>query len=255
MFAHLCDVSVFQDHDLVGIADGREAMGNDNGGTPLQDALQRTLDEHFRVRVDICRGLVQDEDTGIADNGAGEAEQLPLANAEVHAAFSQGRIVALRQSHDEVVCPDRPGSRDYVRIAGCGAGIADVFPDGPGKQVGLLKDHAHLAHQRLTSYVPDVKAVDHDPTLSDISEAVQQGGQGALASASCSYQGDRFSWADVQADVLEYLDAWNIVEGDVVKGDLALDWRHLRGIGCVLDFQGITHQSVQLGPAAGRHTA
>ena len=42
------------------------------------------------MRVDIRRGLVQDEDTGIANNGASEAEQLPLANAQVHAALGEG---------------------------------------------------------------------------------------------------------------------------------------------------------------------
>ena len=85
-------------------------------------------------------------------------------------------------------------------------------------------------------HVPDVKTVDHDPALGDISEAVQQGGQRTLASASRSHQGDRFSWPDVQVDVLEHLDAWDVVEGDVVKGDLALDRRHLRRLRRVLDF-------------------
>ena len=75
-----------------------------------------------------------------------------------------------------------------------------------------------------------------DPALGDIGEAVEQGGQRALASASGSDQGHGFSWSDVQVDVLEHLDAWDVVKGDVVKADLALDRRHLRRIGCVLDF-------------------
>ena len=73
--------------------------------------------------------------------------QLSLTNAQVHAALGEGRIVALRQGHDEVVRPHRLGRGDHVRIAGGGTGVADVLLDGPGKQVGLLQDHAHLAHQ------------------------------------------------------------------------------------------------------------
>src|SRR5215510_3581870 len=172
MFTHFDDAPVLQHHDLVGIADGREAVGNHNGGTSLQDALQGTLDEHFRVRIDIRCGLVQDENTGVANNGAGKAEQLPLTNAQVHAALGEGRIIALRQCHDKVVRPHRLGGGDHVRIAGGGAGVADVLLNGPGKQVGFLEDHAHLAYQRLALHVPDVKAVDHDPALGDISEAV-----------------------------------------------------------------------------------
>ena len=48
---------------------------------PSQNALQGILDEDFRVRVDVGGGLVQDEDAGIADDGAGEAEQLSLSDA------------------------------------------------------------------------------------------------------------------------------------------------------------------------------
>src|SRR5712691_3679715 len=236
MFAHFYDASVLQHHDLVGIADGREAMGNHNGSTSLQDALQGTLDEHFRVGVDIRCGLVQDEDTGIADNGAGEAEQLSLANAQVHTTLGEGCIVALCQGHDEVVRPNRLGGGNPVRITGGCASVEDVLLDGPGEQVGLLEDHAHLAYQRLASHVPDVKAIDHDPALGDISEAVQQGGQRTLASAGRAYQGDRFSWPDVQIDILEYFDAWDVVEGDVCKGDLTFDRWHLRCARGVLDF-------------------
>src|SRR5215471_8673493 len=194
------------------------------------------LDEHFSVGVDIGRGLIQDEDTGIANNGASEAEQLSLANAQVHATLGERRIVALRQGQDEIVCPDRLGSSDHVCIAGGCAGIANVLLDSTGKQIGLLENHAHLAHQRLALHVSDVKAVDDDPALRDISEAVQQGGQRALASAGRSYQGDSLAWPDVQVDILEHLDPWDVVEGDVVKGDLALDWRHFRRPGGVLDF-------------------
>src|SRR4029453_15799364 len=71
--------------------------------------------------------------------------------------------------------------------------------------------------------------------LGDLSKTGQQGGQRTLASAGRSYQGDRFAWFDVQVDVLEYLDAWDVVEGDVVKDNLALDRRHLRRSRGVLD--------------------
>src|SRR5262249_55738071 len=121
----------------------------------------------------------------------------------------------------------------------------------PGKQVGLLEDHAHLAHQRLALHVPDVKAVDQDSALGDIGEAMQQGGQGTLASAGRSYQGDRFSWFDVQVDVLEYLDAWDVMEETVIKGDLALDWWHLRRPRRVLDF-GLNIEQLEY-PSPRRH--
>ena len=114
-----------------------------------------------------------------------------------------------------------------IRIAGVGVRIADIFFDGPREQIGLLQDHAHLLHQRLTSHLPDIEAVDGNTTLGDIGEAVDQGRQCALAGPGGSNQGHGLSWFNVQVDVLQHVDAWDVVKGDVIKPNLALDRRHL----------------------------
>ena len=82
---------------------------------------------------------------------------------------------------------------------------------------------------------PDIETVDGNAALGDIGEAVDQGGQRALAGPCGSDQGHGFPWCDVQVDVLQHVDAWDIVKGDVLKADLALDRWHLNRIGCVLD--------------------
>ena len=108
-------------------------MGDDDGGTALQDAFQRVLDEDFGVGVDVGGGLVQDEDAGVADNGAGEAEQLPLSDAQIDPALGKRRVIALLQGHDEVVGSDGLSGGDHLCVTGVGMRVADVFLDGARK--------------------------------------------------------------------------------------------------------------------------
>ena len=46
----------------------------------------------YRLQIDGGRGLVHDEDAGLAQEGPGQAEQLPLAHAEVLPALRHFRI-------------------------------------------------------------------------------------------------------------------------------------------------------------------
>jgi hypothetical protein len=56
--AHLADGFVFQHHDLVGVADGGEAVGDDDDRATLHQPLQRLLDELLRLRVHRRGGFI-----------------------------------------------------------------------------------------------------------------------------------------------------------------------------------------------------
>lgn len=64
--------------DAVRSADRGEPVGDDEAGAPLKQPDQRLLDQHLGVAVDVSSGLVEDKDLGVGDEGAGEADQLPL---------------------------------------------------------------------------------------------------------------------------------------------------------------------------------
>lgn len=46
----------------------------------------------YRCHVDGCRGLIHDQDAALTNKGSGEAEELPLAHAEVLSSFGYHRI-------------------------------------------------------------------------------------------------------------------------------------------------------------------
>src|SRR6185295_8709768 len=79
MVAGLGDAAVFQDDDEVGGFHGAEAVGDDEDGAVDHDEFQGAADEVFGFRVDGGEGVIQDEDAGVGDDGAGDGEALPLA--------------------------------------------------------------------------------------------------------------------------------------------------------------------------------
>jgi hypothetical protein len=107
--AALDHLAVLQHDDAVGIADGGEAVGDDEAGAALQQLGQRLLDLPLGVAVDIGRGLVEHQDLGVGDQRAGEAQQLALAQRQVAAALLELGVVALGSRMMKSCAPDRLG--------------------------------------------------------------------------------------------------------------------------------------------------
>ena len=83
MRAHLDDVTLPQHKDRVRIADGREAMRDDETCARARELGHRMLDETFRTRVDRARRLVENEDFGISQQGTSDGDELALARRYV----------------------------------------------------------------------------------------------------------------------------------------------------------------------------
>ena len=73
------DVSVVEDDDKVGVADGAKAVGDDEGGTALHQRVHASLNEPFRTSVDGGCCLVEDEHGRIADGSTGDGNQLSFS--------------------------------------------------------------------------------------------------------------------------------------------------------------------------------
>ncbi len=68
--AFLGDLAVAQDEDAVGVADGGEAVGDDEGGAAGDQRAEVLLDGSLGLRVHRAGGLVEDEDGRVLDDGA-----------------------------------------------------------------------------------------------------------------------------------------------------------------------------------------
>ena len=90
-------LAVLQDQDLVGAVDRVQPVGDDDPGPVHQQPVHGPLDELLGGRVQPRRRFVQDHQSGIAQEDAGEGEQLRFACRQPAAAGSQHGVQPLGQ--------------------------------------------------------------------------------------------------------------------------------------------------------------
>ena len=91
MRAALDDAAPLQDEDLVGVPDGAQALGDDEGGPPGHQGAQRLLDLLLGLGVDARGGVVQDQDARVEEERAGDRDPLLLPAGERDAPLADLR--------------------------------------------------------------------------------------------------------------------------------------------------------------------
>ena len=174
MRALLHDLSRVDDENLVRVADGGEAVCNDEGCASLHQLEHRVLNLDLGASIDGRSGLVQDQQIGIGQNGARDGDELALSLRDVACIIGQHSIVSLRQVDDEAVRIGHARGLLHLFVRRVQAAIADVFPHGFGKKIRILQHHAHAAAQRIASDLLNRRAVDENRTAVFVVEAGQK---------------------------------------------------------------------------------
>src|SRR5579862_4903786 len=86
MGALFAEAAFVEDEDAVGVLNGAEAMGDDQGGAAAEQAIEGIADLQFGLGVHTGGGFIEDEEAGIVCQGAGEIDELALADGERGAA-------------------------------------------------------------------------------------------------------------------------------------------------------------------------
>ena len=138
MDSPLGDLAAFENEDLIGMANGRESVRDDEAGTVLHEAVEGLLDEPLGGRVHTRGGFIEDEDRWIFEKGASDGEALFFTDAQFDTTLSEWSVEAFRKALDEIggVC----GAKDFPEfILGC-VGLADpeVFSGGSIEEEALL---------------------------------------------------------------------------------------------------------------------
>ncbi|MNV64452.1 hypothetical protein D3C71_1570960 [compost metagenome] len=182
-----------QDENLVRAADGREAMGDDKGGPPLLQNLQRLLDDALCLGVDIGRSFVQNQNRRIESERPGERDQLALACRERTALLDDRFVEALRQMGQQPVRTDLAKRGFYALTGDAFIAQTDVGCDRAGEEIRVLKHDPHMLAQPLFRNVGCLLAIDIDRALLRIIETEQQIDDRAFAGACMAYQGNRLA--------------------------------------------------------------
>src|ERR1700736_818484 len=136
------DLALFDDQDLVGAADRREPVGDDEGGSALHQEVEAALDQGFGLGVERAGGLVQDQDARVGEDGPGDREPLALAAGELDAAFADDGFVLVREALGELVDAGDAAGFKELGFGGIWPGKQDVLANGSVEEEGLLQDDA-----------------------------------------------------------------------------------------------------------------
>ena len=85
------------DDDAVGQRDHAHAVRDHERGAVAGEFFEHLEDELLAFDVDLAGGFVEEQDFGVAEDGAGERDALPLAAGEAAAAGADERLVAVGQ--------------------------------------------------------------------------------------------------------------------------------------------------------------
>ena len=88
--------------------------------------------------------LIQDQDTRVLQNDAGDGNALPLAAAQPVTSFANRRIITVRQPHDKIVNVGCSGRGYHLRFAGLLTSVKQVGANRVIKEVGILGNHADV---------------------------------------------------------------------------------------------------------------
>ena len=86
------DPALVEHDDLVGIDDGREAVGDDDRRAAARDAVERLLDRRLGAAVERAGRFVEDQDRRVLEQGAGDRDALLLAARKLEPALADQRF-------------------------------------------------------------------------------------------------------------------------------------------------------------------
>src|SRR5713226_2939940 len=193
--------TVAQDDDLVGVSHGGGAVRNQNGGAPVHDAPQAREDALFGLGVDAGEGIVKDQDARVPDNAAGNGSALLLSAGEGDTALANDGFIFVGEAFDVgIEAGDFGGLANLIEIVSREA-KGDIAADGFAEEISVLGDVADGATKSVKRPFADGAAIDENFAFRSFPQASDQRGEGSLAAAGRTDDGERGAGGNLQIDV------------------------------------------------------
>jgi len=169
--AALGDPAVVEDHDLVGVPDGREPVRDRDRGPAAADDVERGLHGPLGLVVEGAGGLVEHQDPRIPQQGSRDRDALLLTTGEPVTTRTDDGVVAVGQRDDQLVHLRGPGRGLDLGVRRLLPRVTQVLPDRRVQQVRLLRDHTDQLGQLHETDVAQVDAIDRHRTRSRVVQA------------------------------------------------------------------------------------
>ena len=217
------DPAVFEDEDLVGVADRGEAVSDDEAGALDHEAVEGFLDEAFRLGIDAGGGFIEDEDGGIFEESAGDGDALFFADAEFDAAFTDDRAEAFGEAIDEFAGIGGGEGGEELVVGGEGFTEEEIFADGAIEEEAFLGDHPDGGAEGIFGEGAEGALIDEDFAVIEFVEAGEEVNEGGFAGAGLADEGDGLASLGVERDVMEDGEGGGVSEANVFKFHIASD--------------------------------
>jgi hypothetical protein len=182
--AGLDDTAVLDHRDLVGLGDGGQPVGDDDGGPAGAEALEGVGDAGLAGRVQVAGGLVQDQQGRVGDPGPGEGDQLALPGGQQGAPLADLGVEAVGQAGDDLVGPDGPGGGLDLGPGRLRPAEADVVQDRAREQEPLLGALVLLRVPERAALGVQVGADPAGLALADAAVSIQHPDQATVRSVA-----------------------------------------------------------------------
>ena len=165
------DDAIVHDQNALALADAADALGNDNLGHRGQLLAKSALYAGIGLRVAGRRGVVEHQDEGTFQQGAGNAQSLLLATADVGAALLYAGVIALGHLADELVGLSHPAGMSALFKHSVVLAPAQVVEHCAAEQRVLLQHHADSLAQHLQVVVLDIVPPDQHLAFCSVVES------------------------------------------------------------------------------------
>src|SRR5439155_20623487 len=128
--------------------------------------VQRAMNEDLSLRIILIGEFIEDENAGVGEKSAGEADALLLSAGETFAVGPDLVIIAALQIvDDEVVRLCLPGGIFDLLTRRLRTRVGDVVENGVVEKEHVLRDNGDLFAQRAETDGADIDAVNKDSAV------------------------------------------------------------------------------------------
>jgi hypothetical protein len=231
-----------EDHDLVGVADRVNTMGNRYARLVSHDSVEGVLNFLFVGAVKSGGGFVEKQQAGLAQDDPRDGHSLLLSAGDVGALDSDILVEAspvvtflVASLLDSGISFDfldfgvevaLVGSGDHFLPGGVEAIVDDIFFDAVVEEHRFLADHSHAGSQVVDVVVFDVYAIDEDLPHVGVVEALQKLMNGRFAAARGTNEAYLLPSLDLEAEIFEDgLISGGVLESHISEDDVSVDGR------------------------------
>mmetsp|Transcript_48951 Transcript_48951/g.141824 ORF Transcript_48951/g.141824 Transcript_48951/m.141824 type:complete len:317 (-) Transcript_48951:1247-2197(-) len=215
--AGLHHAAAIQHHDLVCALDRGEPMSNQHHSAPSHPLRQGLLQAPLAFHVQGAGRLVQYEDLGPLEQGAGDGHPLLLTTRQPPSEAADRSVQAQRKGGGELRHAGHARHLLDFGVARPGAAVADVLADGALEEPGLLLHVRDLLAQPAGRHAAQVPPSELYRAGARVVGALQQPADRGLAAAAAADQRRRAAGWDDRREAGQRLLAWasGVLEEDV----------------------------------------